>query len=243
MTTIPFNLAEVHSSWRPCLDKALANLNADYLRELAHSHDWLPGPDRIFNAFSLPLDQVNYVLFGESPYPRRESANGYAFWDAAVHELWSSTGLSKQVNRATSLRNLIKMLLVAESVLDQAYCNQAEIARINKQDYVQTGAALFENLLRHGFLLLNTTLVLQSGPPHKDAKAWQPFMRELLHCLQQARPQATYILFGRVANSIDDLMVSAQVKKLYAEHPYNLSFISNPDVLTFFKPLHLLVRS
>src|SRR5438128_2360838 len=116
----PFNLNSVHSSWNECLQRAVARLNSTYLETLAQSTTWLPGPNKIFNAFTLPIEKVNYVLFGESPYPRRESANGYAFWDAAVQELWSETGLSKRVNRATSLRNILKMLLVAEGALNSS---------------------------------------------------------------------------------------------------------------------------
>lgn len=214
-------------------------MDARYLQQLALSPDWLPGPEKIFNAFSLPLDQVNYVLFGESPYPRPESANGYAFWDAAVKELWSPTGLSKKVNRATSLRNIVKMLLVAEGALDQHNAGQEAIAELDKSALIQTNDAFFTGLLKHGFLLLNATPVLQSGPPQKDARAWAPFTQEVLACLLEQRPAIKFILLGRIANTIDDL-IQPPVEKLYAEHPYNLSFITNPKVLDFFRPLHLL---
>src|SRR3990167_11287507 len=104
----------VHPSWKACLQRGLAKMSASYLANLQQKENWLPGPNKIFNGFSLPLHSVKYILFGESPYPRFESANGFAFWDASVKELWSISGLSKKVNRATSLRNIIKMLLVAE---------------------------------------------------------------------------------------------------------------------------------
>src|SRR5438477_1070015 len=104
MSDYPFNLKIVHPTWHKCLQQGLNLLDKPYLQQISASDDWLPGPDKVFNAFSQPFDNVNYVLFGESPYPRRESANGYAFWDQAVHELWSATGFSKKVNRATSLR-------------------------------------------------------------------------------------------------------------------------------------------
>src|SRR5690349_3968920 len=112
-----FSMASVHPSWQSCLHSALQSMDKAYLDALASTPDWLPGPDKIFNAFSLPVSKVNYLLFGESPYPRAASANGYAFWDAAVSDLWSPQGLSKKVNRATSLRNFLKMLLVAEGLL------------------------------------------------------------------------------------------------------------------------------
>jgi uracil-DNA glycosylase len=183
MTTYPFNLKAVHPSWHDCLQQALKKIDPQYLTDLKHIPDWLPGPQKIFQAFSIPLTQVNYVLFGESPYPRPESANGYAFWDAAVHELWSATGLDKKVNRATSLRNIIKMLLIAEGILDPKHITQADIARVNKTSLIKNNEQLFQNFLKHGFLLLNTTLVLQSGSTQKDARAWQPFMKTLLNTL------------------------------------------------------------
>ena len=185
------------------------------------------------------------MLFGESPYPRRESANGYAFWDAAVKELWSPTGLSKKVNRATSLRNIIKMLLLAENLLDKNHLGQESIANIDKSALVQTNEEFFQNFLRRGILLLNATPVLHSSSPRKDARAWQPFISELLECLFARRPNIKLILFGQIANTIDPLLPPAATRlppsdKLYAEHPYNLSFITNQAVLAFFKPLHLL---
>src|SRR5687768_2561868 len=114
MTKHNFSFATVHPSWHDCLNTALQQMDLTYLEKLKLTENWLPGPEKIFAAFSLPVSKVNYLLFGESPYPRPTSANGYAFWDAAVTELWSPLGMSKKVNRATSLRNFMKMLLVAE---------------------------------------------------------------------------------------------------------------------------------
>lgn len=242
-----FNFSVVHPSWHECLKRGLAKIDEAYLNHLLTSNEWLPGPDNIFNAFSQPLNQVNYVLFGESPYPRSESANGYAFWDAAVKEIWSPSGLSKQVNRATSLRNIFKMLLIAEGALTPNHCGQEDIAKLDKSNYVQTSNEFFHNLLDHGFLLLNATPVLQEHAPQKDARAWQPFTQELLSCLLQNRPQVKFILLGRIANTIDQLIdmahLDAQPSKLYAEHPYNISFITNPDVIAFFKSLHLIIKN
>ena len=241
MTMHSFNYSAIHPSWLECIERGLEQMDPAYLDDLLQSTSWLPGRDKIFNAFSLPLDQVNYVLFGESPYPRKQSANGYAFWDEAVHNLWSPTGLDKKVNRATSLRNILKMMLVAEGKLDAGDTSQTAIASIDKSNYVQTNREFFTNFLTHGFLLLNATPVLQeNNPPHKDAKAWHPFIQEIIQFLLQQRPHIQFILFGRIANDIDPLITGKDVKKLYAEHPYNLTFITNPEVLSFFEQLHML---
>lgn len=239
-----FNLKAAHPSWQPCLHAALQKMDALYLERLTQQTDWLPGPQHIFNAFSLPVDAVQYVLFGESPYPRAESANGYAFWDQSVQALWSDTGLSKSVNRATSLRNILKMLLIAENLLQPTHTTQDEIAKIDKSRLVQTNEEFFKNFLNHGFLLLNASLVLQSTAVRQDAKAWLPFIQAVMNYLLHTRPTISLVLLGNIAKVIDGILDhSPGLKKIYAEHPYNLSFITNPEVIRFFKPFHLLRKT
>lgn len=237
-----FNLEVVHPSWHHCIQMGLSKMNQDYLEQLYTCTDWLPGHQKIFSAFSLPMKSINTVLFGESPYPRAESANGYAFWDANVKDLWSPTGLSKAVNRATSLRNLIKMLLIAEGKLNPQHTSQPDIAIIDKSNLISTNQELFTHLLQHGFLLLNATPILRSTQVRKDAAAWQPFIEYVLTTLLNDRPTVQLLLFGNIANTITKFTHSLPVKKLYAEHPYNLSFLTNPDVTAFFKPMHLLLK-
>ncbi|HEX2548879.1 MAG TPA: uracil-DNA glycosylase [Gammaproteobacteria bacterium] len=239
-----FQFSNVDPSWQPCLQKALGAMDQAYLQHLYQNTLWLPGPDKILNAFSLPLSKVRYILFGESPYPRAASANGFAFWDAHVKELWSDKGLSKPVNRATSLRNIIKMLLVGEKVLDPHHLQQEHIVKINKENFVNTNNELFQNFLQHGFLLLNATLVLQptevKTEVKKDARAWHPFMKTLLEFFLSEKNNVELILFGNIANTIQKIVDVSRFKTLYVEHPYNLSFITNPKVLEFFTPLQLL---
>jgi uracil-DNA glycosylase len=235
-----FDLTRAHVSWHDCLHHALTTLPPSYIAELINRSDWLPGQQQIFSAFSLPVIEVKYVLFGESPYPRAHSANGYAFWDAAVNELWSASGLSKPVNRATSLRNILKMLLLAENKLPPEKLTQPDIATLAKDDLIQTNQQLFGNLIKHGFLLLNATPVLRPGLVRQDARAWQPFLKVVLQFLTDKNPGVQFILFGNIANEIDSILPQSEQTKVYAEHPYNISFIKNPVVLDFFRPLHLL---
>jgi uracil-DNA glycosylase len=219
MTTCPFNLNAIDPSWKPCLLAALEKMDQNYLKNLTHDTTWLPGHEKIFNAFSLPIDQVNYVLFGESPYPRKDSANGYAFWDAAVTDLWSDVGLTKKVNRATSLRNFIKMLLVAEGALNPEKTGQTDISTLDKNQFIKTNSDLFNRLLQHGFLLLNATPVLHNESVKKDARQWHPFIQHVLYFLFEKKPDVQLILFGNIANTIDVLVDEFQIKRLYAEHP------------------------
>lgn len=234
--------AAVHPSWHPLIDEAWSQLDPAYLTELANNHNWLPGENKLLNAFSLPMKEVKVVLFGESPYPRAASANGYAFWDQAITDLWSPNGLDKRVNRATSLRNIIKMLLIADDRLTPKDTSQLAIAALDKSHLVQTGTELFQNCLKHGFLLLNASLVLQDRPPQKDAREFSSFLSTIMAGLLKNRPDITLLLLGRIAHDLTPLLPNTHTKRLTAMHPYNLDFIQHPEIIEFFRPLRLLVR-
>ena len=231
-------IKSTHPQWHAILDEALSHIEPDYLKELKSSEDWLPGNKRLFAAFSLPLTSMDYVLLGESPYPREQSANGYAFWDDAVGSLWSETGLSREVNRATSLRNLIKMLLHARGDLAENFSQDA-IAKLDKSQYIRTADELFHSFINQGFLLLNATLVYSKGKVNYHARKWQPFIQSIFKQLAELKPSLKLILFGRVAKQAPEANL---FPSLIAEHPYNISFITNQDVVDFFNPLDLLAK-
>jgi uracil-DNA glycosylase len=225
-----------HPEWRELLSSALDQMDGNYLKQLLDDSTWLPGLSHLFAAFSLPLSQTRYVLLGESPYPRIASANGYAFWDKAVGDLWSPQGLSKQVNKATSLRNLIKMLLVARGDLNTDTSQQA-ITQINKIGLVRTAEDLFMGMMKQGILLLNASLVYSEGKVPFHARYWKPFMERFLEQLAIIKPEVQLILFGKIAETIPQDKLSVG---LVAQHPYNVSFITNKRVIEFFQPLDLL---
>ncbi len=225
-----------HPEWVPLIKTALQSIEPNYLHELSADSHWLPGLRYLFAAFSLPLSQTHYILVGESPYPRNLSANGYAFWDNAVGELWSPHGLSTAVNKATSLRNLIKMLLVARGVLQTEVTQQA-IAQIDKSTLIHSVEQLFLNLMRRGVLLLNASLVYSKGKVLYHARHWKPFMNSLFTQLAQIKPSIQLILLGNIAKSVPQ---NKLIVGLVAEHPYNVSFITNKRVIAFFKPMDLL---
>lgn len=244
-------LARVDASWWPVLEKglgAISELEPGYLDALA-ADSFLPTRARIFAAFVQPLDAVRYVLVGEGPYPREESATGVCFMDGAVDSLWSSAGLSKPVNRATSLRNFMKMLMVADGLLMPAATSGEAVAEVahralaTDSTFIQTLPELQHNLHAHGFLLLNAALVFRPHvPPVKEAKAWRPFLEVVLEALASRAGQTppTLVLWGKIAGWLDGLPAISHFQRAIAEHPYNLSFIQNKDMQQLFGPMHLL---
>jgi uracil-DNA glycosylase len=242
-------LALAHPSWRPALERglqAIAEADPAYLPALA-AENYLPTRGRLFAAFALPKDSVRYVLVGEGPYPREESATGVCFMDGAVGALWSEAGLSKQVNRATSLRNFMKMLLVADGQLQESDTGgvaMVPVAARSRADAgtIQTLPDLQRNLTDQGFLLLNAALVFRAHvAPVKDAKAWRPFLQNVLAELAATKP--TLVLWGKIAEQLQALPEAANLPQASAEHPYNLSFIGNKSMQALFGPMHLLRSS
>lgn len=242
------------SSWRPILMRGLDAVHAadsEYLPALARSA-YLPTQGRIFAAFMQPLQNVRYVLVGEGPYPREQSATGVCFMDGAVESLWSEKGLSKQVNRATSLRNFMKMLLVAAGMLSEESTSGDALAHVSLKaraigsPFIQTLTELQANLTRQGFLLLNASLVYRPDvPPVRDAKAWQPFLATVLESLavdaeRRGAGLPVLVLWGKIAEQLNALEVTGRFPKAVSEHPYNLSFIGNGGMQALFGPMQLL---
>ncbi len=227
------------TSWQPLLKEAFEAFEPHYLDYLQNDRGYFPDKANMLNAFkTLPLDRTRYILFGQDPYPRRESATGYAFIDGKVRSLFSQNGLSKEVNRATSLRNFIKMLLVCEGALQEDF-SAAAVAQVDRAGYIRTIDALRQNFEKNGVLLLNTALLFSSKEEsRKHIKAWRGFVDTLLR--QLAGRDVALILFGRMAEEIDKFASAEGFARHILPHPYNLSFITDPKAHALFGPMHLL---
>ena len=239
---------KVHQEWQPILRQSLATLENDYVDSLLAEDSWLPGIDNLLAAFQRDRNGLRYLLIGESPYPRRESANGVAFYDAAVDSLWSEQGLSKAVNRATSLRNIVKTALLAEGLLQRdnaGKITQDAIARLDKHDLIRSLGDFFDNLEQSGFLMLNATPVLHpQRKPAQEAKHWLAFLDHLLTLIaQNSSTRITLVLWGKIAKLIETIAASNSYDQIVCEHPYNISFIDNPDMLKLFAHLQVLQRA
>ena len=262
MALTPLMLESAHPTWHETLQQAWGVLDPEFRGRLLENENWQPGHALMLKAFSLPISKVKTVLFGESPYPLRtdgsQSANGYAFWDAQVGGLWTEEGrLSKEVNRATSLRNIVKMLLLCKFQDDPLVDFDAEILKQNKaqsienvpkEQLVKTLDHLFENLLAEGFLLLNSFLLLPPGliasQKVKEARMWQPFVEVIIDALKSEHGVTGFnvIAFGKPAKQIESLPSMAGVELFISQHPYNVKFTFEKAVQSRFGGLSLLDR-
>ena len=234
-------IRRTHPSWHAVLAQAFDALDPDYRRFLEQDRSYFPDRDNLLNAFAtLPLARTRYILFGQDPYPRRESAIGYAFIDGKVEQIFTPEGLSKEVNRATSLRNFIKMLLLCEGALQDDFSKEA-VARVDTSGYIRTIHQLRENFEKNGVLLLNMALVFTDKKASKaHVRAWRGFVEALLAQLEAHAVEL--ILFGKMAQEVERLETADRFVRHPMPHPYNISFITDPTAHTLFGPMHLLRR-
>ncbi len=232
----------VDPSWRETLRSSYDQLSSSYREYLESDQNYFPNRENYFNAFkTLPKDKVQYILFGQDPYPRVESAIGYAFIDGRVDDIFSDSGLSKTVNRATSLRNFIKMALVARGDLEPNDTSQEAISHIKRDDLISSIHQLKDNFEQNGVLLLNTALIFSSkDESRKHINAWRPFIEMLLSQMQEINP--TLILFGAHAKALKKLNKIDKFPSVELEHPYNHTFITNKNALKLFGSMNLLAK-
>ena len=231
-----------HSSWQILLFEAYEKLDETYRNFLEEDKDYFPSQAEYLNAFkTLPRHKVKYILFGQDPYPRKESAKGYAFIDAKVESIFSDTGLSKEVNRATSLRNFVKMALLARGDLSEDDLSQEAISKVNKERLIATIDELRVNFEKNGVLLLNTALIFTDKKSStKHVRSWRPFIQSLLASLEEDSPKL--ILFGTHAKELKKRLPLENFETIELEHPYNHTFISNQKALNLFGSMNLLEK-
>ena len=232
----------VDESWRDLLTAALRELPPEYLDFLLYG-SYLPGIERLLAPFStMRYAECRYILFGQDPYPRKESAAGYAFIDGRVDRIFSPKGgLTSEVNRATSLRNFIKMLLVVRGGLECSDLSASAVAAADKRGMISTMRELRLNFEKAGVLLLNAAAVFEdSSRTRYHTAIWRAFTDRLLSGMNDISPRL--ILLGRHAAAIADLPGAGALQSLKAEHPYNISFICNESMHALFSPMRLLER-
>ncbi|MDA7847955.1 uracil-DNA glycosylase [Sulfurospirillum sp.] len=238
------NILLSSNGWDEIIEYAYAGLSPKYREFLEKDEGYFPTFDNFLNVFNtIPLNETKYILFGQDPYPRRESACGYAFIDANVKTLFSEKGFSKEVNRATSLRNFLKMLLLSDDYLKENDLSQESISKLDKSDFIDSIDELRVNFERSGILLLNTALIFTCKEDTKlHVKEFRVFMQRFLTRLSECKIEL--ILFGSMAKDIKkSLPVTLEFKTIETLHPYNVGFIKDEKVQKFFKPFRLFHKN
>lgn len=149
-----------------------------------------PPGDFIFNAFRLtPFKNVKAVLLGQDPYHGAGQAHGLCF------------SVQKGIKPPPSLLNIYKEL-------------QADLG-IAPPDH-----GCLESWAAQGLLMLNTSLTVEAGKPMSHAGiGWENFTDAVIKKISEEKKGVVFLLWGRFAQSKEELIDTGKHFVLKAAHP------------------------
>ena len=153
-----------------------------------------PKPSLFYNAFnSTHLNDVKVVLIGQDPYHGLGQANGLSF------------SVNEGISIPPSLLNIFKEL------------NSDLNIPISKTGNLQSWA-------NQGVLLLNTILTVEkdNANSHKDF-GWEIFTKKVIEVISLKLENIVFILWGKQANYINDIIDSSKHHIISSVHPSPLS--------------------
>jgi len=153
-----------------------------------------PPESDVYNALKLtPPENVKAVILGQDPYINPGEAHGLAF------------SVKSGVKPPPSLRNIFKEIA-------------ADIGGPAKTD------GNLESWASQGVLLLNSVLTVEAGKSNSHAgKGWEIFTDFIIKYLGARESPAVFILWGRNAQSKENLINPDKHLILKAAHPSPLS--------------------
>ena len=189
---------KIHDSWYYELDeefkkKYWIELSAK-IKNSYKNKTIFPKPSQLFNAFnSTHLNNVKVVIIGQDPYHGQGQANGLSF------------SVNEGITIPPSLLNIFKEL------------NSDLNIPISKTGNLQSWA-------NQGVLLLNTILTVEkdNANSHKDF-GWEIFTKKVIEVISIKLENIVFILWGKQANYINDIIDSSKHHIISSVHPSPLS--------------------
>ena len=231
-------LLNVHCSWRGTISGALERLDPLFLDRLEnYPNQWLPGVALCLAAFSVPRDDVRVVLVGESPYPRRQSANGLSFCDASVDDIFRPDGRLSRMS--PSLMNILKAWFVAIGRLEENGTKQKHIKEMNKERLVPRVDELFQRGKENGWLWLNASLsfwcsseAIRGPSTSMEICKWLPLIETVLTDAEGRG--AKIVLLGELAGEYGYLF-DAPLVGPHPAAPKRRAFVTDAHVRSFLR--------
>lgn len=193
----------MHESWMPLIGHLFSEDNLNRIKAELIKKPFNPSPaERVFAAFEMPVDKVNVVIIGQSPYPQPQFANGIAFAIPDKH---------------TQVQDWPQSLItIAENICET-------------RDRIEIGARFDPSLqdwIDCGVLLLNTALTIpQFSRSSEHRGIWFYFMVGVLEALASLNRTLIFYFIGSHAA---DLAKSAtglyKHKQFFSIHPAAVAY-------------------
>ncbi len=189
------------------------NLKSRLLEDKKQFTIYPPG-SQIFTAFNYtPFPQVKVVILGQDPYHGPGQANGLCF------------SVSPGIKKPPSLENIFKELNADLGI-----------------PIPQSGN--LEKWARQGVLLLNASLTVRANSPnsHHDF-GWHIFTDEVIRQLSIQKSGLVFLLWGKFAQSKENLIDTTRHHILKAAHPSPLSAYAGFLGCKHFSKTNQILRS
>lgn len=166
----------------------------NFLQEEYATKTIFPPIHKVYNALNYTsFDQVKVVLLGQDPYHGPDQAHGLSF------------SVQQTMKQPPSLVNIFKEL---HTDLGYPLPNDGDLSSWAKQ----------------GVLLLNTVLTVRKGQAHSHrGKGWEIFTDQIIRVLNKKDHPIVYILWGKAAQSKQNLIDTEKHYLIKAPHPSPLS--------------------
>lgn len=223
-------LEPVSDFWRDKVAGWLDSVDERFLKTL-EADDWWPGVDDCLKAFDGTVCP-RVVWLGETPYEGEERATGLSFLDGTVCDIFRVDGaLDMTVNKASSLRNILKAWFRADGRLQENQTNSEHVHAMCKDGLVLKINEVFRRGVEDGWLWLNAGLSV-GGPLAKSTHlcGWRPFVSRAVASAAQAN--AKVVLLGDWAKSYRSDVAD---ERLLVEtiHPRNECFVEDATMREF----------
>jgi len=230
-------LFEGGETWYPLL-KSTIERQKDAAKFIGPSRDKSIVPVRQLTFQALkpnPPEKWKVVIFGQSPYPRLESATGIAMFDNTFHQ-WKM----KRFGQVTSMRCIIKSALGWKFKTPRS-TPVKDMRVILRREKIVEPPEWFTSILAQGCLLLNAALTASNDKSlyvGAHAKFWEPvvhrIVEEILRAKQKAEdPQCKGLVFAwwgtkalRIRKQIDSMLTS-----VYKDVPVRHVIHCNPAAM------------
>uniref|UniRef100_A0A7S4DQ46 NAD(P)(+)--arginine ADP-ribosyltransferase n=1 Tax=Lotharella globosa TaxID=91324 RepID=A0A7S4DQ46_9EUKA len=180
-------------------------------------------------------EKWNVIIFGQSPYPRVESATGVAMFDNTFHS-WKD----KRFGIVVSMRCIMKAALMWKYDGVHKSTKVNDMRKLLRKEKVLSPPEYFKALLAQGCLLLNASLTASSDKsvhPGTHARFWQPVIRTIVAEILKAKantedPRYKGIVFawwGTKAKKIQALV--EDLSDLYTDVPIKHISHHNPAAM------------
>ena len=191
---MPTTKLHINSDWRTFLKEELYSDNfqaiISALQTERNTYTVFPKDDELFNAFNITsLENLKVVVLGQDPYHGHGQAHGLSF------------SVPDGVKQPPSLVNIFKELHSDLGV------------KIPKSGNLESWA-------KQGVLLLNATLTVRANQAgsHQN-KGWETFTDNAIQKLASKTDNVVFMLWGKFAQSKENLIDEKKHLVLKAPHP------------------------